>query len=118
MRRGHEDHAPNIAPVIEDKNLLEEAFALRIHRGLGRRMSKSFEPESRAGIGKQRPGYRSAHPVGYHHHRLAQRIFFFYRVEFLPWNGRAIRIRIAARIAVEPNLVVAPEVWTAAEVVQ
>ena len=71
MRRGHENYASNIAPMLEDKNLFQKTLALWIHLCLSRRMSKSFEPESRAGIGKQRSGYRSAHAVGYHHHRLA-----------------------------------------------
>src|SRR5882724_2863292 len=39
---GHEDHAPNIAPVIEDENFLKEVFTLGVHRGLGRGMSESF----------------------------------------------------------------------------
>jgi hypothetical protein len=46
MRSGHEDHAPNIAPVIEDKNLLDQSFTLGIHRGLGRRTSERVDPES------------------------------------------------------------------------
>src|SRR5438067_2415124 len=46
MRRGHEHYAPNIAPVLEDENLFEQVLTLGVHRGLGRRMSESFEPES------------------------------------------------------------------------
>src|SRR6266550_1151491 len=114
---GHEDHAPNIAPVIEDENFLKEVFTLGVHRGLGRRMSKSFDPESRAGIGKQSSCDTSAHAMSHHYHRFAQRIFFLNRVEFLPENGCAIRIRITAGIAVEPNLVIAPEIRIAAEIV-
>src|SRR5205814_5853451 len=71
VRSGHEDNAPNIAPMLEDQNFLEQVFALGVHRGLVRRMSESFEPESRAGIGKQSVGDGSAHAMSHYHHRLA-----------------------------------------------
>src|SRR5436190_3968066 len=53
-----------------------------------------------------------------YHHRFAQWIFFFNRVEFLPEDGRGIRVRITTGIAVEPNLVIAPEIHIAAQIVQ
>src|SRR6266705_3214744 len=81
-------------------------------------MSEGIEPESRAGVGKQSVGDGSAHAVAHHHHRLAQRIFLLNRIEFLPEDGRAIRIRIATGIAVEPNLVIAPEIHIAAQIIQ
>src|SRR5438128_3209204 len=81
-------------------------------------MSESIEPESRAGIGKQSVGDGSAHAMSDYHHRFAQRKFLFDGVELLPEDGRAIRIRIAAGIAVEPNLVIAPEIHIAAQIIQ
>src|SRR5439155_15263205 len=81
-------------------------------------MSESFEPESGAGVSKQSPGDTSAHAMGHYYHRLAQWIFLFNRVEFVPEDGRAIRIRIATGIAVEPNLVIAPEIHIAAQIIQ
>src|SRR5436305_7007270 len=81
-------------------------------------MSESVEPESRTGIGKQSVCDGSAHAMSHYHHRLAQRIFFFNRVEFLPEDGRGIRIRIATGIAVEPNLVIAPEIHVAPQIIQ
>src|SRR5439155_12368646 len=80
-------------------------------------MAESVEPESRTGIGKQSVCDGSAHAMSHYHHRFAQRIFFFNRVEFLPEDGRGIRISIAAGIAVEPNLVIASEIHIAAEII-
>src|SRR5216110_3789496 len=81
-------------------------------------MSESFEPESRAGISKQSVGDGSAHAMSHYHHRFAQRIFFFNRVEFLPEDHCGIRIRVATGIAVEPNLVIAPEIHIAPKIIQ
>src|SRR5947207_8709288 len=81
-------------------------------------MSESFYPESRAGIGKQSVSDGSAHAMRHYHHRFAQRIFLFDRVEFLPEDGRGIRVRITTGIAVKPNLIIAPEIHIAAQIVQ
>src|SRR5437667_3571998 len=81
-------------------------------------MSESFYPESRAGIGKQSVSDGSAHAMRHHHHRFAQRIFLFNRVELLPEDGRGIRVRITTGIAVEPDLIIAPEIPIAPQIIQ
>src|SRR6266516_6676821 len=81
-------------------------------------MSESFEPESRAGIGKQSVGDGSAHAMSHYHHRFAQRKFVFDGVELLPQDSRRVWIGIPAWIAVEPKLVIAPDIFVAAQIVQ
>src|SRR5437773_12407905 len=81
-------------------------------------MSESFEPESRAGIGKQSVGNGSAHAMSHYHHRFAQRKFLFDSVELLPQDSRRVRIGITAGVTVEPKLVITSHVFVAAQVVQ
>src|SRR5438105_12831107 len=81
-------------------------------------MSESFEPESRAGIGKQSVGDGSAHAVSHYHHRLAQRKFLFDGVKLLPQDSSRVWVRIAAGVAIEPKLVITPDIFVAAQIVQ
>src|SRR5438309_6378548 len=81
-------------------------------------MSESFEPESRAGIGKQSVGDGSAHAMSHYHHRFAQRKFLFNGVELLPQDSSRVWIRIPTGIAVEPELVIPPDIFVAAQIVQ
>ncbi len=52
-----------------------------------------------------------------HDHFLAQGESLFHRIEFFPKDRRGMWIGIAARVAVEPDLVVFANLWITAQLI-
>src|SRR5882724_9738954 len=118
MRSGHENCAPYFSSMLEDDRLLEQAFTLSWHFCLRGGMAEGPDPEFCPGVGDERSRDASTHAVANDHHRFAQRKFLFDGVELVPEDSRRVWIGITARIAKEPKLVIPPDIFVAAQIVQ
>ena len=115
QRRGDEDDAPDFRPMPKEQFLPEILAGVRRERHLIRRASEDFHPKLIAAVGEQQPADAAAHAVADHDHRFHLGKALFHAIEFLAQDRGEVRIRVAARITVEPELVVLPDHRIAAQ---
>ena len=81
------------------------------------RTAEDFFPEFRAGIRDEKSADASTHAVADNDHRLADGIFFSDGIELAAQDRSGVGKGVAARVAVEPELVILADRLVAAEVV-
>ena len=118
QRRGDEDHAADFRPVTKDQRVGEELLCSQATCATSPGgFLKMSQPELVARVGDEQPADAAAHAVADDDHLLAQREALLDRIELAPQDRGGVRIRIAARIAVEPELVVAADLLVGAQVI-
>ena len=109
MRRGDEDDAADFRAMREDGGLGEDVLVLGRHIHALGRDGEHLIPDAPLAVGDEQPADAAAHAVADDDHLLARRIVLLRLVQFAPQDGGGIRIRVAARVAEEPELVIAPD---------
>src|SRR5437762_9430684 len=104
--------------MLEDDRLLEHAFTFGWHLCFRGGMAEGSNPEFRPSVGNERSRDASTHAVADDDHRFAQRKFVFDGVELVPQDGGRVWVGISAGIAKKPKLVISPDIFIAAQIVQ
>jgi hypothetical protein len=87
-------------------------------RYLVRRFLEKLNPQLIAGVGDEQPGDAASHAVADHDHLLVQWETLLDSVQFMVQDCSGIGIGVAAWIALEPKLVVAPDLLITTQAVE
>src|SRR5205085_9433294 len=93
----------------EEQLVLEILAAVRRERYFIQWLAEDFQAKLFPAVGEQQPADAAPHAMPDNDHRLARRKPLFHFIELVAEDGGGIGIRVSARIAVEPELIVLPD---------
>ena len=116
-RGGDENDAADFGAGFENQGLDDDVAGAALEGGFRNGTVENFFPEFLAGVGDEESADAAAHAVPDDDHGLAEWVFFLNGVELAAQDRGGVGERVAARVAVKPELKLATDGFVGAEAV-